>query len=255
MEQETKLYEVKLPLHTHFNTPDVNKRVFSKDAFEKALEKANEVYKNDGGIPVVLPYPAGKSINEFMFVDPTRMVGRVSDIDTESMTGNLKLNPVNENPKYIITEIENGMKLSLGLRGVGSGRLENGNMICDIDRIISFEIIDAAKNPCEGCNIIIKDPDNNEIIKRMVAELRKQCENNAYSFMGNDQKEIRRQYEETLQKCAMDWNNMHPCKEVELKLIYNEEKCDNHTISANISISGPGAQEFKMYLDEENNIK
>lgn len=253
MEQETKIVEITLPLHTHFNTPDKNKRIFSKTAFGKALEKANEMYKDEGGIPVELSYPA-ETTRDALFVDPARMVGRASNIDVESMTGNIKLNPLNENAKIAIASIENGMNLSFGLRGVGTVKLENGNTICDIDRIISFQLIDADTNPCEDSTIFVKKPDDNEIVKQLTAELRKQCENNVYSFIGDDQKEIRRQYDETLQKCATDWNNIHPDKEVELKLIYDEEKCSDNVLAASLSITGPGAAEFKAYLDEEDNI-
>lgn len=253
MEQETKLVEVSLPLHTHFNTPDKNKRIFSKTAFEKALDKANEMYKDEGGIPVELSYPM-EAMSDAMFVNPARIVGRASNIDIQSMTGDIKLNPLNENAKIAIASIENGMNLSFGLRGIGTVKLENGNTICDIDRIISFQLIDADQNPCEDNNIFIKKPDDNEIVRHLAAEIRKQCENNVYSFIGDDQKEIRRKYEETLQKCATDWNNIHPGKEVELKLIYDEEKCNNKTIAASLSITGPGATEFKAYLSEEDNI-
>lgn len=252
-EQETKLVEVTLPLHTHFNTPDKNMRIFSKTAFEKALEKANEMYKNEGGIPVELPYTM-ETTSDALFVNPTRIIGRASNINVESMTGNIKLNPLNENAKIAIAEIENGMKLSFGIRGVGTVKLENGSTICDVDRIISFQLIDTDQNPCEDNSIFINNPDNNEIVKQMGEEIRKQCQNYAYNFKGDDQKEIRRQYDETLQKCATDWNKNHPGKEVELKLIYDEEKCDRKHIEASLSITGPGAAEFKAYLNEEDNI-
>ncbi len=253
MERETKLVEVTMPLHTHFETPDINGRIFTKDAFKEALEKANSVYKDFGGIPVVLGGEP-QSMYEATHVDIAKIIGIANNINIETMTGDIKLDPRNENAKITIAEIENGMKLSFGIRGVGTVKLENGSTICDVDRIISFQLIDTDQNPCEDNSIFINNPDNNEIVKQMGEEIRKQCQNYAYNFKGDDQKEIRRQYDETLQKCATDWNKNHPGKEVELKLIYDEEKCDRKHIEASLSITGPGAAEFKAYLNEEDNI-
>lgn len=163
-EKKSEIMEVPLPIHTHFNTPDVNGIIFSKDTYIKAIEKANEIYKNQGGIPVVAQ-DEPKSLND-LFVNPARIIGRISNIDMENMTGDLTINPdLTEYAEHTAGMIKAGANLSFGLRGMGSFKFNNDHTFCNIERITSFSLIDCDTNPCES---ILVDEDNNA---RIVEEL------------------------------------------------------------------------------------
>jgi len=127
--KDNKLMEV--AINIKYNEPQHNMRVYSKEALEKAFDKAKERF-GDKGVPVTVPY-VSPSMVEYMTVKPEYVAGNITDIDMENGMANVTLQlDKNEYAKLINEAMANGTEFSLNPRVIVSK---------DGPRIISYDIV------------------------------------------------------------------------------------------------------------------
>lgn len=122
-----EVVEVSIHYIHDIGKPDINRRIYTKEALAKALVK-NPI------IPVVRPMPEQTDFTNFITVRPEDIIGLVKSYDIDNSIFNICIDK--EYSKYIT---ENS-KLGPHYIGRNLGVDVNGNTEVSIDRIICMEL-------------------------------------------------------------------------------------------------------------------
>ena len=153
---ENNKIEVMMGIHTHFEVPDANGRIYSKSSVKDALEKYNGENKD---IPITIaPESLDSGFTDFLNIHVDKILGyaNVSNINLDNMTAKCVLKDTPE----IRSMIEKN-KISLGFRAVG--RMEGKEKV-KVGKLICLDIIDCTNNPCE--RISKKNKEDKEMKKK-----------------------------------------------------------------------------------------
>lgn len=148
--------EVMMGIHTHFEVPDANGRIYSKSSIENVLEKYNGENKD---MPITIaPESLDSGFTDLLNIPVDKILGyaNVSNINLDSMTAKCVLKDTPE----IRSMIEKN-KISLGFRAVG--RIEGKEKV-QVGELICLDIIDCTNNPCE--RITKKNKEDKEMKKK-----------------------------------------------------------------------------------------
>ena len=121
-------YRFTVPLETHYDKPNRNGVVYSKEAITKMIESEyfKELERNKC-IFITPGFPRDCTI------DPISVVGRVNSLDIENGTADISTN------KYVYLLYDNGCDMTLGMNY--TGKINNNKKVTNM-KFISFSLID-----------------------------------------------------------------------------------------------------------------
>lgn len=156
------IISMELPLHTHFNTPDKNKRVYDEESFFEAFKVAKDKY-NDigifGGVPIIdsnkcfhtsewLP-----ELSSIFGVCKSIDINYIAHVDLDydnNITKKILLNDIMENNPYPLSlgaiclskgPIRKTTKEPVKVIYTNKDLIEDDQIVYPISKILAFDII------------------------------------------------------------------------------------------------------------------
>lgn len=122
-------YKITVPLETHYDKPNRNGIIYSKESIEEMLNSDHfkELEKNK------CLFIIRNNLDKNGFADLSNVIGKVDSLDIENGIANISVN------KEVYSLYKNGCDMSLGMNY--TGKLNNNKKVTDM-KFLSYSLID-----------------------------------------------------------------------------------------------------------------